>query len=396
MGVIGRVDDGTRLRVLNGETANPRRNTRPRGKGLRLTSGASPHFHHNLTSCLNFIGHDAVPRMDAQNLSTEHFSYSRLLTRSWRQIRAHRLQCYRWVLGGAAAFHFIPNFGKLYWHYSTHHTSSVPPDLLAFVLSVAARIIWLFLFRDPATFLKFKRPRRAYRWMVWGTAVLTTLPNSLVHVWALRMAFKKASLLRTGVVQATSAIVLWVPLMGLMWWMAWKFLLGVDESDEEFEPIFKNSMVATGGQRQDFAPALEPYMDDLSIPFTRRVVTNGYLAQVYEEQRLTTQESPSGQNSAGSVETQRLEEVHREEVEEREQVLNDAPNATSTTDVANAPRCQTIARFEYMSQSHSGPNSWFSFRIIPLILSTYATVLLIVLPILIHEDRQYNLRAPSP
>lgn len=49
-----------------------------------------------------------------------------------------------------------------------------------------------------------------------------------------------------------------------------------------------------------------------------------------------------------------------------------------------------------MSQSHSGPNSWFSFRIIPLILSTYATVLLIVLPILIYEDRQYNLRAPSP
>ena len=368
----------------------------PRGKGLRLTLGASPHFHHNPTSCLNLIGHDAVPRMDAQNLSTEHFSYSRLLTRSWRQIYTNRLQCYRWVLSGAAAFHFIPNFGKLYWHYSTHHTSSVPPDLLAFVLSVAARIIWLFLFRDPAVFLKFKRPGGAYRWMVWGTVVLTTLPNSLVHVWALRMAFKKASLLRLGVVQATSAIVLWVPQIGLVWWMAWKFLLGIDESDEEFEPIFKNSMVVTGGQRQDFAPALEPYTDDLSIPFTRRVVTNGYLAQVYEEQRLTTQESPSDQNSARSVETQRLEEVHREEVEEREQVPNDAPNATATTDVANAPRCQTIARFEYMSQSHSAPNSWFSIRIIPLILSTYATVHLIVLPIFIHEDRQYNLRAPSP
>lgn len=334
--------------------------------------------------------------MDTQNLSTEHFSYSRLLARNWRQICTHRLQWYRWVLGGAAAFHFIPNFGQLYWHYSPHHTLSVLPNFLVFVLSVAARIIWLFLFRDPAAFLKFKRPRRAYRWMVWGTVALTTLPNSLVHVWALRMAFKKASLVRLGVVQATSAIVLWVPLMGLVWWMAWKFLLGVYESDEEFEPIFKNSMVVTGWQRQDLAPALEPYTDDLSIPFTRRVVTNGYLAQAYEEQRLTTQESPSDQSSAGSVETQRLEEVHREEVEEREQVLNDAPNVTSTTDVANAPRCQTIARFEYMSQSHSGPHSWFSSRIIPLILSTYATVHLIVLLILIHEDRQYNLRAPSP
>lgn len=315
MGAIGRVDGGTRLRVLNEETANPRRKHEATWKGVT----ADLRSFTTLPPQPNFvIGHDAVPRMDAQNLSTEHFSYSRLLTRNWRQIYTHRLQWYRWVLGGAAAFYLIPNFGKLYWHYSTHHTSSVPPDFLAFVLSVAARIIWLFLFRDPAAFLKFKRPRRAYRWMVWGTVVLTTLPNSLVHVWALRMALKKASLVRSGVMQATSAIVLWVPLMGLMWWMAWKFLLGVDDSDKEFKPIFKNSMVVTGGQRQDFAPALEPYTDDLSIPFTRRVVTNGYLAQVYEEQRLTTQESPSDQNSAGSVETRRLEEVHREEVEERE------------------------------------------------------------------------------
>jgi hypothetical protein len=335
--------------------------------------------------------------MDAQNLSTEHFSYSRLLTRRWRQLYyTHRLQWYRWVLGLAAAFHLTPNFGKLYWHYSTHHTSSVLPDFLAVVLSVAARIIWLFLFRDPAAFLKFKQPGSAYRWMVWGTVALTTLPNSLVHVWALRMALKKASLVRAGVVQATLAIILWVPLIALVWWMAWKFLLGVDESDEEFEPISKNSMVVSGGQRQDLASAVEPYTNDLSIPSTRRVVANGYLAQAYEEQRLTTQESPSDQNSAGPVETQRLEEVHREEIEEREQVLNDAPNATSTTDVANTPRCQTIAWFEYVSQNHSGPHSWFSYRIIPLILSTYATVLLIVLPILIHEDRQYNLRAPSP
>ena len=178
--------------------------------------------------------------------------------------------------------------------------------------------------------------------------------------------------------------------------MAWKFLLGVDESDEEFEPTFKNSMVVTGEQSQDLAPALELYTNDLPIPFTRRVVMNGYLAQAYEEQRFTTQESPSDQNTTESVESQRLEEVHREEVEEREQVLNDAPDATSTTDVANPPRCQTKARFEYMWQSHSGPHSWLSSRIIPLILSSYATVLLIVLLILVHEDRKYDLRAPSP
>jgi hypothetical protein len=33
--------------------------------------------------------------------------------------------------------------------------------------------------------------------------------------------------------------------------MAWRFLLGLDESNEEFEPTVKNnSVVVTGGERQ--------------------------------------------------------------------------------------------------------------------------------------------------
>ena len=331
---------------------------------------------------------------DVQSLSTENFSYSRQFTRYWRQLYyTHRLQWYRWVLGLSAGFHLIPIFGNLYWHYRTHHTPSVLPDFLVFVLSTAARTIWVFLFRNPATFLKFKRPGSTYRWMVGGTVALATLPNSLAHVWALRMALKNTSIVRTGVVHAALAIFLWVPLVALVWWMAWKFLLGVDESDGEFEPISKNSMVASRGQRQDLASAVEPYTDDLSVP---TMVANGYLAQAYEEQRLITQEPPSNRDPAEPVETQRLEEAHHGEIEERERVLNDALNATSTTNVTNAPRCQTIAWFEYMPQNYSGPHSWLSYRILSLILSIYATVLLIVLPIWIHEDRQYKLRAPSP
>jgi hypothetical protein len=231
--------------------------------------------------------------------------------------------------------------------------------------------------------------------MVCGTVALTTVPNSLVHVWALKMALKNDTIVLSGVVTATLAIVFLVPLMGLVWWMAWRFLLGLDESDEEFEPIVKNSMVVTGGERQQLASAVELYTDNVSIPSTRTVVANGYLSQAYEEQRLISQGLSPYQSSAGPVETPQLEEVHGEEVEELEQPLNEA-NATSTADVANPPRCQTIARFEYVSQSHSGPHSWFSYPLIPLILSTYATILLIGLPIWIHEDRQYKLRAPSP
>ncbi|KAF2176901.1 hypothetical protein K469DRAFT_721162 [Zopfia rhizophila CBS 207.26] len=92
------------------------------------------------------------------------------------------------------------------------------------------------------------------------------------------MALKKAILVLAGMVQATLAIVLWVLVMALVWWIAWKFLLGVDESDKEFEPISKNSKIVSGGQRQDLAPAVEPYTNDLSTPSTCRVVANRYLA----------------------------------------------------------------------------------------------------------------------
>merc|ERR1711977_438863 len=79
-----------------------------------------------------------------------------------------KLQGYRWLLGLAASFHLTPVVGKLYWHYATHHTPSIFPDFLAFCLSVGARVTWLFLFRDPAEFLHFKRPGRAYRLAVCG------------------------------------------------------------------------------------------------------------------------------------------------------------------------------------------------------------------------------------
>lgn len=232
--------------------------------------------------------------------------------------------------------------------------------------------------------------------MVCATVILTTLPNSLVHIWALQMALENDLIVLAGVVQAILAIVFWIPVVGLVWCMAWRFLLGLGESDEEFEPIVKPSMAVTGGERQHLAPASESYADDVSIPSTGTMVVNGYISQAYEEQRLRAQEPSPDRSSAGYIETSQLEEAQNEEFEELERSLNEAPNAIPPTDVANPPRCQTISRFEYVPQSHRGPHSWLSYPIIPLIVSIYATVLLIGLPIWIHEDRQYKLRAPSP
>ena len=120
--------------------------------------------------------------MDERSISIEDFSYRWLVTRSWRQIHTHNLQWFRWWLGLAMKIHSAPIIGKLYWHYSTHHSPSVLPDFLAFVFTMTARFIWLFLFRDPGTFLHLMRPGKAYRAAVLGTVVLTTLPNVAVHL----------------------------------------------------------------------------------------------------------------------------------------------------------------------------------------------------------------------
>ncbi|KAF2280704.1 uncharacterized protein EI97DRAFT_453956 [Westerdykella ornata] len=338
--------------------------------------------------------------MDVWNPSSERFAFSRHVTRTWRQLyHVHHLQWYRWVLRGAAGLHLTPNFGKLYWHYSTHHSPSVFPDFLAFSLSVAARVVWHFLFRDPGGFLGFKRPGRGYRWVVAGILGLTTLPNGVVHVWALKMALRKDMVLLSGVVTAVLAIVFFVPLAGLAWWMAWKYLLAADESNEEFEPVVKWSViVSAGGQVQDWEPpAVEPYRDE---PADGTEV-NGYLAEAYGKQTLAAEELLLDVDSAGvagpvEVQSLGLDAVHDEEAEDQGRELDDAPNATSATDATLPSRCPTLARFEYMPQRYSGPHSWFSYPIIPVVLSTYGTILLIVLPIFIHEDRAYDLRAPSP
>ena len=198
--------------------------------------------------------------MDVQSLPRENTSYSRLITRGWHDIFNNRLQWFRWTLGLAAGFHLAPNLGKLYWHYNTHHTASVFPDFLALSLSVAARFSWIFLFRDPSTFLQFKRPGRAYRWMVCGTVALTTLPNTLVHIWALRMALRNDTIILSGIVAAVIAIIFLIPLIGLVWWMAWRFLLGLDESDEDFEPTVKNNVAAFEDERQPSPPNVEPHL----------------------------------------------------------------------------------------------------------------------------------------
>ena len=336
----------------------------------------------SLLSSLPISQRATIFKMDAHGLATEPISFSRLATKNFRLIYAHKLQRYRWLLGLAASFHLTPVVGKLYWHYATHHTPSIFPDFWAFCLSVVARVTWLFLFRDPAEFFRLQRPGRAYRLAVCGTVVLTTLPNGIVHVWALRMALKNDSLLASGRWPAIVAIIFLMPLAGLVSWMAWRFLLGLEEKNEEFEPTIKS--------RSPFTR----YADIPSSLPARTAAADGYLFKAYEEQKLGELGVPPAHSS-----TQEEATTVSPEVQSDAAVNLEGPIETNVDVFSNNTkplRCQTIARFEHRSESHAGPHSWFSFPIFSAILSGYSCVLLIGLPIWIHEDRKYKLRDPSP
>ena len=89
-----------------------------------------------------------------------------------------------------------------------------------------------------------------------------------------------------GLVSALLATIMWVPIFGLVWWMAWKFLLDSNESSEDLEPTSQKA--ATASVIQD--PSL-PYTDEASDLSARTAANDGYLSWAYEEQNFRKREA---------------------------------------------------------------------------------------------------------
>jgi hypothetical protein len=317
--------------------------------------------------------------MDSQEFSPAQFSYGRLLGRFVRQVYTHRLQFYTLVLRFCARGPIAFNGVKLFWHFFTH-PPSVRPDLWALLLSIATKLIWICLFRDPAAFLWFRRPTRRYQWAVCATAALTTIPNILVHVWALLSSlgnkYNKYSLM--GVWLAITTLVPMVPISALVWWMAWKFLLGDDDNEEDFQPTIKT--FEEESRRFPFAlPSPE--------------VTDGFLHRAYEAQRSI---SPTPSPVAPSIQAATVFSTGEEGASVGEsQRSGQQGQVNRQSNAAEHARCQTIARFEYMPQSHSGFISWFSYPIIAVQLIVASTVHSVAVLVLLYEDSQYRFRNPQ-
>lgn len=300
--------------------------------------------------------------------------------RSFNDIKHNKQQWYRHVLGLCAAFHVTPNVGKLFWHYNVGELDCVRPDFFALVLSMGGRFCWIFLFRDPETYLGFRRPSRMYKLAVACTVVATTLPNGFVHVWALRAAYTSMRLFNTGLIQAVLAMMGWFPLTGLVWWMAWRFLLRPHDEDPDFEPTVKHGVQASIGS----------YTDEPQQSSAVAASTTDYLTQAYEAQRRGTR--PDLVSSQADQE----ELVDSSSGLGQSNIEQGGSSSNEGASEARPLRCQTSARYDYMPQNHSGGHSWFFQPFLPFILTIYATLTMIFQLLLIHADRSYRLRAPSP
>lgn len=311
-------------------------------------------------------------------------SLSKPMVKFFTDLYTYKQQWYRHQLAFLAACNMTALLGKLYWHYATGRYECTPPDFWSFVLSIGARFTWVFLFREPDQFAGFKRPRKGYRYAVIATAAATTLPNAVLHVWALKMAWIAAADVFAGVTNAVIAIIFWIILIGVVWWMALTLLLSGEDGD--FEPVVRLK------RRNSTILNIEPYTDDPTMPGGRLniIVENGYLATAFEEQReclTAARRSPLNGTSEGT-----------QNVQPRNENISTSgdPNQLLANHEITAPlRCQTIARYEYMPLN-VGPHSWGSFPLIPLVLISYATGMLIVQLLLLREDRRLaKFRTPS-
>ncbi|CAO2649626.1 Nn.00g070110.m01.CDS01 [Neocucurbitaria sp. VM-36] len=300
-------------------------------------------------------------------------SVSALVMKGFKELRDDKQQHYRHILGLFAAFHVTPNLGKLYWHYNVGPQACIPPDFWAFVLSFAARFCWVFLFRESGTYLGLRRPSWTYKTAVVSTAILTTLPTWYVHIWALKEAQRIPSIVNAGLVSAIIAIVLLVPLTALLWWMTWRFSLRTDDEDANFEPtVAKNRLRGIETREGAGTSQSAPYTDEPQQSTLNEATTSGTLAKAYEEQRRLCTPIPEDQQTAGndSSVNQAVEQIEGQEAV----VMSDiSANATEEPNRIEWIRCPTTARYDYMSENHSGGHSWFFQPFIPLILTVYAT-----------------------
>lgn len=278
--------------------------------------------------------------------------------------------------------------------------------LLAILLSLAARLTWIFLFRDPAQFAGLRRPGLKYRWTVLAVCGATTVPNLCVHAVVLGrncqgLGEEEASLMmaRIGVVISVLQIGLWGGVSAFCMWMVWRFL--VDWEDEMYDPCVKSELDGRGKRRAvgEFEPGLEPYSDTPHSSVSRRqgTVAIGLLAAAYAKQQReasTAAQEPERSHQRDIPRDSIIEQEHGQGALEN-QDISIPGTPISAEDQSPMPlRCPTVARYDYMDKNNTGIHSWLSYPLIPAFIFTYSSILSISMIMFINETR--HSKTPSP
>ncbi|KAH7087877.1 hypothetical protein FB567DRAFT_525964 [Paraphoma chrysanthemicola] len=123
-----------------------------------------------------------------------------------------------------------------------------------------------------------------------------------------------------------------------------------------------------------------PYSDEVVAGAIDVARGGGCLAAAYARQRdgslMARTQTPPGEEGTRSTNEESNDEQNG-------QILD------------GSRRCEPVARFDYMTQAHAGGHSWWSQPLFPVILAGCGTVILILLMVLIRDDRKLP-QKPSP
>lgn len=184
--------------------------------------------------------------------------------------------------------------------------------------------------------------------------------------------------------------------------MAHRFL--VDEDDENYEPTTPflsetRSPTINSLSRSEVSPAGTQEINTNSNPpssFHSSLSFHGRLATAYFMQP----------KAGSSLSSNSSEDWHDYEPRGTDVVAPPASSASAAScspDPATQPaeilpthplHCRTIARFDYMCQSHVGLHSWLMYPLVSWFLAAYSTVILVMVLKFSYEDKYSKLSAP--
>jgi hypothetical protein len=273
--------------------------------------------------------------------------------------------------------------------------------LLAFV----NRVMWGYLFHDPNTLFRFRRPSKGYRQAVYALSLCSVLPSLLLHIPLFVLSSKTTRIRTARLRYCWAQLVFYAALVSVFLWMVNRFLLG-EQDDGHYEPTMAVSSASIGTLPIDSSLSeLSAYSDtpppaSHSTPSTSLVSSQprpapyGHLEAAYSTQpTLGTHTRERIEDSRASSSST----IEHTPPDVETPLIVDAPETTASSsscgNQASQLRCRTVAQFDYMPQGRVGPYSWSSLPLVQVVLGLVNTLVFILLCALCYENK--NARVPS-